>query len=235
HARLAFLCSSRYSHSRLLIILSINALPWARANLTRGTIKNMFNTQATPRKTLVALALIGIASVDAPSAGAQSTYPNQPIKLIVPYPPGGDTDVIGRLVGKALSDELKVQVVVDNRSGASGSIGASEVARSKPDGNTLLLGALTSHSIYQNLYAKNVSYNLNTDFQPVSIVGSVPLVFVVHPSVKANSLSELIELAKQQPDHYSIASAGIGSPQHMAAEMFSMTGGVKLTSVPYRG
>lgn len=195
----------------------------------------MFNTHTALRKTLLASVLAGVACMAAPIAGAQSSYPNQPIKLIVPYPPGGATDVIGRIIGKALSDELKVQVVVDNRSGASGSIGASEVARSKPDGNTLLLGALTSHSIYQNLYAKNVSYNLNTDFQPVSIVGKVPLVFVVHPSVKASSLPELIEIAKQQPEHYSIASAGIGSPQHMAAELFSMTGNVKLTSVPYRG
>jgi len=106
---------------------------------------------------------------------AQAQYPEQAIKLLVPYPPGGATDVIGRVVGQALAERLKTTVVVENKSGASGSIGAADVAKSKPDGYTLLLGALTSHSIYQNLYAKNATYDLNKDFSPVAIVGRVPL------------------------------------------------------------
>src|SRR5690606_10588402 len=113
---------------------------------------------------------------------AQAQYPEQAIKLLVPYPPGGATDVIGRVVGQALAERLKTTVVVENKSGASGSIGAADVAKSKPDGYTLLLGALTSHSIYQNLYAKNATYDLNKDFSPVAIVGRVPLGSVTHPS-----------------------------------------------------
>lgn len=193
----------------------------------------MFNANALKKTLLVAVAT-GMAGI-APLATVHAAYPDQPIKLVVPYPPGGATDVIGRVVGRALADRLKVSVVVDNRSGASGSIGASEVSRAKPDGYTILLGALTSHSIYQNLYSKNASYDLNKDFQPVSIVGKVPLVFVVNPSVKANSLSELIALAKKDPERYSIASAGTGSPQQMAAALFGITADVNLIPVPYRG
>lgn len=168
-------------------------------------------------------------------AAVHAAYPEHPIKLLVPYPPGGATDVIGRVVGKALSDELGATVVVENRGGASGSIGAAEVARAKADGYTLLMGALTSHSIYQNLYHENVTYNLATDFDPIAIVGKVPLVFIVNPKVPANSIAELIDLAKSDPGKYSIASAGVGSPQHMAAELFALTAGVELMFVPYRG
>lgn len=188
----------------------------------------------TLKTALLASVTAAIACVT-PLSAAQAAYPDQPIKLLVPYPPGGATDVIGRIMGKALADELKATVVVDNRSGASGSIGASEVARAKPDGYTILLGALTSHSIYQNLYSKNANYDLNKDFQPIGVVGKVPLVFVVHPSVKANTLPELIDLAKKSPGQYSIASAGMGSPQQMAAALFGITAGVDLIPVPYRG
>ena len=186
------------------------------------------------KKTLLLGAIATLAAA-APLSFVHAAYPEQPIKLLVPYPPGGATDVIGRIVGKALADELNVSVVVDNRGGASGSIGAAEVAKAKPDGYTLLLGALTSHSIYQNLYSKNASYDLNTDFETVSIVGKVPLVFVVHPSVKAQSLSDFIALTKSEPGKYTIASAGNGSPQQMAAALFGITADVDLIPVPYRG
>ncbi|TEA79500.1 Bug family tripartite tricarboxylate transporter substrate binding protein [Allopusillimonas ginsengisoli] len=166
---------------------------------------------------------------------AQAQYPEQPIKLLVPYPPGGATDVIGRVVGQALAERLNTTVVVENKSGASGSIGAADVAKSKPDGYTILLGALTSHSIYQNLYAKNATYDLNKDFSPVAIVGRVPLVFVTHPSVQADSLSALIAAAKKSPGKYSMASAGNGSPQQMASALFGITADVDFISVPYRG
>ena len=193
----------------------------------------MLKVKTTTKSVLGAFAM-GMALV-VPFSAAHAAYPDQPIRMIVPYPPGGATDVIGRVVGKAIADELKVSVVVDNRSGASGSIGAAEVSRSKADGYTILLGALTSHSIYQNLYVKNASYDLNKDFQPVAVVGSVPLVFVVHPSVQANSLTDLINLAKASPEKYTIASAGNGSPQQMAGALFSITADIKLIPVPYRG
>ncbi len=176
-----------------------------------------------------------IASAALMGQAAQAQYPEQPIKLLVPYPPGGATDVIGRVVGQALSTRLNTSVVVENKSGASGSIGAAEVAKSAPDGYTILLGALTSHSIYQNLYAKQVTYDLDKDFEPVAIVGRVPLVFVTHPSVQADSLSALIEAARKNPGKYSMASAGNGSPQQMAAALFGITADVDFISVPYRG
>lgn len=185
-------------------------------------------------KTALAGLLAGAALV-APLQNAHAAYPDQPIKLVVPYPPGGATDVIGRIVAKALADDLNANVVVDNRGGASGSIGAAEVAKAKPDGYTLLMGALTSHSIYQNLYSKNANYDLNKDFNTVAIVGKVPLVFVVNPSIPANNLSELIALAKKNPGKHSVASAGNGSPQHMASALFEITAGIDLIPVPYRG
>jgi tripartite-type tricarboxylate transporter receptor subunit TctC len=192
------------------------------------SIKTLF------RKSAFAAAIAGAALV-APLQAAHAAYPDQPIKLVVPYPPGGATDVIGRIVAKALADDLNANVVVDNRGGASGSIGAAEVAKAKPDGYTLLMGALTSHSIYQNLYSKNANYDLNKDFSTVAIVGKVPLVFVVNPSVQAKNLAELIALAKKNPGKHTIASAGNGSPQHMASALFEITAGIDLIPVPYRG
>lgn len=185
-------------------------------------------------KTTLAAVLAG-AAFAAPFQAAHAAYPDQPIKLVVPYPPGGATDVIGRIVAKALADDLNANVVVSNRGGASGSIGAMEVAKADADGYTLLMGALTSHSIYQNLYSQNANYDLNKDFDTVAIVGRVPLVFVVNPSVPANNLSELIDLAKKNPGKHSIASAGNGSPQHMASALFEITANVDLIPVPYRG
>lgn len=191
----------------------------------------MFHSSMT-RKIVSALAAVGLTCG---ALAVQAAYPDRPIRLLVPYPPGGATDVIGRVVGKALSDELGATVVVENRGGASGSIGAAEVARAKNDGYTLLMGALTSHSIYQNLYHENVTYNLSTDFDPIAIVGKVPLVFVVNPKVEADSIAGLVDLAKKEPGKLSIASAGVGSPQHMAAELFALTADVELMFVPYRG
>lgn len=188
----------------------------------------------TLKKTVFAVLAAGAACI-APASGVLAAYPDQPIKLVVPYPPGGATDVIGRIVAKVLADDLKANVVVDNRAGASGSIGAASVAKAEPDGYTLLLGALTSHSIYQNLYAKNVNYDLNKDFDTVAIAGRVPLVFVVNPNVKAQSLSELIDVVRKNPGTFTMASAGTGSPQHMAGALFGITANLDLVPVPYRG
>jgi tripartite-type tricarboxylate transporter receptor subunit TctC len=134
-----------------------------------------------------------------------------------------------------LSAELGQQVVVDNRAGAGGSIGAGIVANGPADGHTLLMAALTSHSINAALYGKTVPFDIEMSFAPISIVGRVPLVFVVHPGVKANSLAELIALAKANPGRITIASAGNGSPQHLAGELFQRMAGVRLVHVPYKG
>lgn len=162
-------------------------------------------------------------------------YPNKVIKLIVPYPPGGATDVIGRVMAQKLSTALGQQVIVDNRAGAAGSIGAAAVAAAAPDGYTLLMGAMTSHSISAVLYKKVVNFDMDRSFAPVAIVGSVPLVFVVNPSIKANTLPEFIALAKSKPGKLSFASAGNGSPQHLAGEMFQRVAGVQMLHVPYKG
>jgi tripartite-type tricarboxylate transporter receptor subunit TctC len=163
------------------------------------------------------------------------TYPTKPVRMVVPYPPGGATDIIGRVLAQKLSDKLGQQVVVDNRPGAAGNIGAQQVAQAPGDGYTLLMGALTSHSISASLHRSVLAYDLAKDFAPISIVGTVPLVLVVNPSVPANSLPQLIALAKAKPGKLAFASAGNGSPQHLAGEMFKLLAGVDIFHVPYKG
>ena len=181
---------------------------------------------------LVIAAAFGLAATGAALAAA---YPDKPIRLIVPYPPGGATDIIGRVIAQRLSTALGQQVVVDNRGGAGGNIGAAAVAKAAPDGYTLLMGALTSHSIIQTLESKTINYSLEKDFAPITMVGSVPLVFVVHPSVPATNLSELIAYAKSRPGYLTYASSGAGAPQRMAAELFKRAAGVEMLHVPYKG
>ena len=186
------------------------------------------------RRALLGAAALAGALVCATSVYAQA-YPDKPVKLLVPYPPGGATDVIGRLLAQKLGAALGQQFVVDNRAGAGGSLGAGVVAKAPADGYTLLMGALTSHSINAALSPATVPYDINKSFTPVAIVGTVPLVFVVHPSVKANTLAELIALAKSKPGSLAFASAGNGSPQHLATEMFKRVAGVDVLHVPYKG
>ena len=181
----------------------------------------------------IAMAIAGFGALPLPAAAQD--YPNKPIKLIVPYPPGGATDVIGRVMAQKLSVALGQQVVVDNRGGAAGSIGAAAVARSAPDGYTLLMGALTSHSINAVLYGAAAGFDIEKSFAPIAIVGVVPLVFVVNPSVNASTLQELVALAKATPGAITFASSGNGSPQHLAGELFQRMAGVKMLHVPYKG
>ena len=184
-----------------------------------------------------ALALLRttLASCALAATLAHAQYPDKPIRLVVPYPPGGATDVIGRVMAQKLGVALGQTVVVDNRAGAAGSLGAAVVAKEKPDGYTLLMGALTSHSISSVLQGSTAQYDMEKSFAPVAIVGRVPLLFVVNPGVKANTLSELIALAKANPGGVTYASSGNGSPQHLAGEMFQRLVGVKLLHVPYKG
>jgi tripartite-type tricarboxylate transporter receptor subunit TctC len=162
-------------------------------------------------------------------------YPIKTIRLVVPYPPGGATDVIGRVLAQKLAVEFGQQVVVDNRSGAAGSLGAGMVANGPADGHTLLMGALTSHSINAALFGKTVPFDIEKSFAPIAIVGTVPLIVVVHPDVKAKTLSELIMLAKSSPGTITFASAGNGSPQHLAGELLQRLAGIRLHHVPYKG
>jgi tripartite-type tricarboxylate transporter receptor subunit TctC len=176
-----------------------------------------------------------VTSLVMPRVGFAQEYPNRPIKMVVPYPPGGATDVIGRVLGVKLSAALGQPVVIENRAGAGGNLGAAVVAKAPADGYTVLMGALTSHSINAALNPQGVPFDIQKSFIPISIVGTVPLVFVVHPSVKANTLAELIALAKAKPGSLAFASSGTGSPQHLASEMFKRMAGVEVLHVPYKG
>lgn len=178
-------------------------------------------------------ALTGL-SLALPATAFAQNYPQKPITLVVPYAPGGATDIIGRVVAEEMSIGLGQRLVVENRAGAGGSIGAAAVARAQPDGYTLLLGALTSHSINMSLQAKP-GFDLRKDLVPVGLAGNVGLALVVHPSVPAKTVPELIALIKASPDGYSYASSGQGSPQHLSGELFNLKAGTKMPVVPYRG
>jgi tripartite-type tricarboxylate transporter receptor subunit TctC len=185
---------------------------------------------------IVLLALGWAATAPAPVlAAAADAYPTRPVMMIVPYPAGGATDIIGRVLAEKLSERLGQQVVVDNRAGAEGNLGAATAARADPDGYTLLMGALTSHSINATLQQATANFDLEKDFAPISIVGSVPLVLVVHPSVPAQSAQQLIALAKEKPGDLMFASAGNGSPQHLAGELLKLQTGTEMVHVPYKG
>ena len=185
----------------------------------------------TTRVLLSASALLALALL--PTIASAQDYPNKPIKLIIPYPPGGATDVIGRIVALKMSEVMGQQLIVDNRAGATGSIGAAAVATAPADGYTLLLGALTSHSINAALQP-NLSFDLAKDFVPIGVIGQVPLVFVVNPKVPVKTLKELMAYTKANPG-VSYASSGNGSPQHMAGELFKSMTKLDMLHVPYKG
>jgi tripartite-type tricarboxylate transporter receptor subunit TctC len=186
-----------------------------------------------PRRSLLQLAL-GLAplSVLSRMAAAQA-YPTRPVHLIVTTPAGGSPDIIGRLVGQWLSERLGQPVVVEDRTGASGNIGTEFVVRAPPDGYTLLL-AISGNAINAALF-KNLNFNFIQDTTPVASVATIPLVMEVTPSLPVKTVAEFIAYAKANPGKLNAASGGAGSPQHVAAELFDMMAGTKMTHVPYRG
>jgi tripartite-type tricarboxylate transporter receptor subunit TctC len=167
------------------------------------------------------------------SAAAQS-YPSKPIRLIVPFAAGGGNDNVARLVGKRLADGLGQPVLVDNRPGAGGVVGAELAAKSAPDGYTLFLGGVGSHAINPNLHEK-LPYDPIKDFAPVALLAQAPLVLVVHPSVPAKSVAELTAYARAHPGKLNFASNGNGSSSQLAAVMFDSMAGVEMVHVPYKG
>jgi tripartite-type tricarboxylate transporter receptor subunit TctC len=163
-----------------------------------------------------------------------AAYPDHPIHLIVPFAAGGGNDTVARLVGHSLTAELGQPVVVDNRPGAGGVVGAEAAARAPADGYTLFLGGVGSHAINPNLHA-HLSYDPVKDFAPISLIASAPLVLVVHPSVAATSVRELVALARAQPGRLNYASNGNGSSSHLASAMFASMACINMVHVPYKG
>lgn len=182
------------------------------------------------RRAALAL-LLGLALVG--PAQAQGTYPDKPIRFVVPYPPGGGTDVIARIVHGRLQAVLGQTINIDNRGGAGGSLGTDLVAKSAPDGYTVLF-TLNSHTVNPAIYAK-LPFDTQKDFEPVGIVASLPQLLAVNPQVPYNNVAELLAAAKAKPGELSYASVGVGSPGHLAGELLNLRAGVKTQHVPYRG
>ena len=169
------------------------------------------------------------------SAGAFSqAYPAKPIRLVVPYPAGGPLDIMARAIGQKLTEAWKQPVVVDNRAGAGGNIGADFVAKSAPDGYTLLMGAVATHAINLSLYSKIPYYSVR-DFAPVALVAQVPNILVLNPAVPAKTVRELIALARSKPGYLNFGSGSTGSTGHLAGELFNTMAGVKMVHIPYKG
>jgi len=180
----------------------------------------------------VCCALSAVALIASQGALAQD-YPNKPIKMIVGFSPGGFTDVLGRLIAHKLQERMGQPVIIENKVGAAGTIGADFVAKSKPDGYTLLMGHVNSNSIAPALYPK-LPYDVIKDFTPIVHVASTPLLLTVHPSVPANDVKSFIALAKKNPN-LRFASSGVGSAQHLAAEQFMLATGTQMNHIPYKG
>src|ERR1700687_2728304 len=161
-------------------------------------------------------------------------YPSKPIRFVVPYPAGGPLDTVARLLGQKVSESTKQPVIVDNKPGAGGNIGADAVAKSAPDGYTILMGAVATHAINPTLYA-SMPYDAIRDFIPVTQVASTPNVLVVNPSVPAASVREFIAYAKANPGKLNFGSGSTGSAGHLAGELFKAMAGVEMTHVPYKG
>ena len=174
------------------------------------------------------LPLLGLSGL----AAAQN-YPAKPIRIIVPYPPGGTNDAVARILGQKLTEQLGQPVVVENKAGASGNIGAESVAKAPADGYTLIL-VTTGHSIHPSLYPK-LAYDITTDLAPVSELTSGPMLVMVNPQLPVKNLADLIALAKAKPGQVNFGSAGNGSTTHLAAEQICSLAGVKMNHIPYKG
>ncbi len=168
------------------------------------------------------------------AARAQSAWPNKPIRYIVPFAPGGTTDILARVVGEKLALALGQPVVIDNKPGQGGSAGAAELARAAPDGYTIGGGTISSHAINATLYDK-LPYDPVTSFAPITLYATQPNVLLLHPSVPATSVREFIALLKANPEKYSFGSAGNGTSQHISGELFKTLAGVRMQHIPYRG
>jgi tripartite-type tricarboxylate transporter receptor subunit TctC len=184
---------------------------------------------------VIAIARVGccIAFSMWTAAGFAQEYPSKPIRLVAPFAPGGGSDILARVIGQKMTERYGHAVLIDNRTGAGGNIGAEIVAKAPPDGYTLLMGGVP-HAISMSLY-KKLGYDLTKDLAPVAMVATFPSAIVLHPSLPAKSVKELIALARAQPGQLNFGSAGNGSPNHLVLELFNTMARVKMTHVPYKG
>jgi tripartite-type tricarboxylate transporter receptor subunit TctC len=166
--------------------------------------------------------------------GFAQPYPSKPVKIVVPYPPGGTTDILARLIGARLAEALGQSFLIENRPGASGSIGSQAVAKSPADGYTLLMGTASTHGVNSALQ-KALPYDAVKDFAPITVVGGTPNVILVNPELQAKSLAELLALAKSQPGKLNFGSTSLGGTPHMSAELLKMMTGIDIVHVPYKG
>lgn len=181
---------------------------------------------------LVAAILAGLCA--APAAGAAEAFPTKPIRMIVPFPPGGGTDGLARVLAERMKDSLGQPVVIENIGGAGGTIGSATAAKAAPDGYTIMMGTLGTHSIAPALYPK-LPYSVARDFKPISNFAYLTNYVAVGPALKVDSLADLIKMAKAQPGKITFASAGKGTPAHLAIELFRMRTGADVVHIPYKG
>ena len=186
----------------------------------------------TPRRWLAHLAVLLLACV--PGALNAQAWPERPVKLVVPFPPGGTTDIVARIVAEHASRRLGQQMVVENRPGAGGNTGTELVKRAAPDGYTLSLCTIGTCAINASIYA-NPGYDIQKDFVPVIVIGGVVNVLAIHPGVPAKTVKELVQLARAKPDQLTYGSSGYGSSPHLAGELLKDMAGVQITHVPYKG
>jgi tripartite-type tricarboxylate transporter receptor subunit TctC len=186
-------------------------------------------------KTKAFAAGAGLAlAVLAPSAALAQVYPGKPVRLVVPFPPGGSTDIVARIVAQKLGDRLGQQVVVENRGGAGGTIGTEAVAKAAPDGYTLGVASTSTHAVAPSVYPR-LGYDPVKDFAPISLVAVSPYLLVVHPDVPAKTLQEFVAYVKPRPGKLNYASAGTGSTTHLAMEMLKSAAGLYIVHIPYNG
>lgn len=182
-----------------------------------------------------ALRALGAAALLAGASQASAAdFPTRPITMIVPFAPGGSTDLVARLVAAKMGETLKQQVLVENRGGAGGNLGAAAVAKADPDGYTILMGTVATHALNPALY-KRMPYDAAKDFAPISLLAIVPNVLVVNPNFPAKSVPELVEMLKKEPGKYAYASSGNGTPLHLSGELFKKIGEVDMIHIPYKG
>jgi tripartite-type tricarboxylate transporter receptor subunit TctC len=193
----------------------------------------------TPRrKALLAVLACAAAAALPGTAGAAGadTFPSQPIKLIVPHAPGGNSDAFGRILAQKMSERIGQQVIVENRPGAGGTVASGQVAKAQPDGYTLVVADNGTHAIAPTLYGTRLQYDVFKDFTPITLAATFPTVIMVHPSVPAKTPKEFVALAKSQPGKLTYSSAGTGNGSHLTLELFrAAAGGLNMVHVPYKG